>query len=269
MPKYSCTKCDREFNSYESLRKHVGRIHKIHSTNFFVEYHLDGVWPTCGCGCGEKVKWSHSLKGFTSYKQGHQSRVHNNWGHNKKAIEASAQTRREQFASGERTMWSKGKTVETDPSLQSAAKKLSARFTKKIKKEYSVRMKTMRADGTIPTLYRENSSQWKGGVSSINQLARADKRLYDEWKLPILQRDRFKCTQCPATKDLHIHHNGESFSNIIKKVMTIEDYEKLEEFDRKKDISERVVAYHINHHVSGATLCKDCHKALHPKLNFV
>ena len=49
---------------------------------------------------------------FNDYVKGHQSRVHNNWGHNEKAREKSAETRRIQYASGERIQWNKGKTWE-------------------------------------------------------------------------------------------------------------------------------------------------------------
>jgi hypothetical protein len=208
------------------------------------------------------VKWDAVNKKFRDYIHGHQSRIHNNWGHNPIAIEKSSETRRKQFESGERTVWSKGKTIETNLSLQSAAKKLSARFTPKIKKEYSIRMRTNRLNGTVPTLYGKDSSRWQGGVSSIQQIARASTELYKLWKYPILVRDGFKCTQCSNTAPLHVHHGKETFSDIIKKVMTLEDYEKLEEFNRKKDVSDRVVQYHIKNGVSGITLCEDCHKKI-------
>ena len=153
--------------------------------------------------------------------------------------------------------------------VESAAKKLSARYTPEIKEQYAERMSKMRKDGTIPTLYGKDSSRWQGGISAVNQIARADKRLYDLWKYPILIRDGFKCTRCSNTTLLHIHHDKETFSDIIKKVMTIEDYEKIEDFDRKKEISDKVIQYHIKNNVSGVTLCRDCHNKLHPSLNFI
>lgn len=61
--------------------------------------------------------------------------------------------------------------------------------------------------------------------------------------------------------------NGGVLARHLKKVMTLDDYEKLEEFDRKKDVSDRVVQYHIVNKVSGVTLCEECHKKLHPSLN--
>lgn len=268
MEKYVCARCQKEFSNYQALRKHVGRIHKIHATSFFVEFNLGRIWPVCKCGCNKKVLWSQARKGFRDYLHGHQSRIKNNWGHNPKAIAASAETRRKQFACGERTVWCVGLTKETDERLKQLGKKRSAKFTSGIKTEYAKRMQTNRLNGTIPTLFGKDSSQWQGGVSSVNQIARASNRLYTEWKLPILQRDGFKCTKCQNTKDLHIHHDKETFSEIIKKVITLDDYEHIEEFERKKEVAERVVSYHSKSNVSGVTLCRECHNKLHPSLNF-
>lgn len=48
----------------------------------------------CKCGCGEIVN--------KTWARGHASRVHNNWGHNPKAVKKSTNTRREQYKNGER-----------------------------------------------------------------------------------------------------------------------------------------------------------------------
>lgn len=55
---YKCTRCTSSFNTYESLRKHVARMHKISSENFYVEYKLNGIKPLCKCGCGEETNWN-------------------------------------------------------------------------------------------------------------------------------------------------------------------------------------------------------------------
>src|ERR1035437_8799038 len=123
MPKYKCQLCEEvEFDNYTSLSRHMGRTHKMDTTQFYIDYHLNGVWPLCKCGCEEKVKWSWQLKSFRDYCQGHQSRVHNNWGHNQKAIDASAETRRQQYASGERKVWNDGLTTD-DPRVMDNIKK--------------------------------------------------------------------------------------------------------------------------------------------------
>jgi hypothetical protein len=235
-----------------------------------VEYNLSGAWPVCKCGCEQKVKWSNELKGFTTYVKGHYSRVHNNWGHNQKAIDASSKTRRAQFDSGERTVWNVGLTKDTDDRVKRNGDKASDGIMSSDveRNNRSKKMKAQWESKNIVPLYGKDSSRWQGGVSSINQIARASTVLYKEWKYPILVRDGFKCTQCPNTKDLHVHHNKESFSEIIKKVMTFDDFEKLEEFNRKKEVADKVVAYHVDNEVDGVTLCKECHNVLHPSLNF-
>ena len=80
--------------------------------------------------------------------------------------------------------------------------------------------------------------------------------------------ETFKCKVCSSTKNLHVHHNGETFSEIIKKVMTSDDYEKINDFESKRMVVDKITDYHINESVSGEILCKRCHNDLHPSLNF-
>lgn len=265
-----CTRCGQEFENYDQLRRHTSRLHKVDSHTFYVEHYLNGVWPTCKCGCGEKVGWGAENKKFCDYVRGHQARVHNNWGHNPKAIEKSSETRRQQFASGDRTVWNAGLTKEIDERVAANGIARAASITDDDRKMYSEQMRKNRLDGTIPTLYGDKASRWEGGVSSINQLARASNELYELWKYPILVRDKFRCTKCQATTEagLHVHHDKETFSEIIKKVMTLSDSEKIDDFEVKKQVVAKVIKYHVDNSVSGVTLCKACHKELHPKLNF-
>lgn len=229
------------------------------------------MFPKCKCGCGEYVEWTNV--GYRDYKGKHwiafKNKTQNSWGHNPDAIEKSAETRRKQYASGERKTWNEGLTSETDVRVKKLGKIISERYTPEIKKQYAERMSQMRCDGTVPTLYGPKSSRWQGGVSSIQQIARSSKRLYDEWKYPILVRDGFKCTQCNNTQSLHVHHDAESFSDIIKKVMTIDDCKNISDFERKKLVSEKVIDYHVKNIVTGVTLCYECHNKIHPSLNFI
>ena len=271
MNEFKCKLCDKQYNNYNSLVKHANRTHKLERRQFYVDYYLNGIWPLCGCGCGKQTKWSYADKKFREFAGvGHLNRVRNNWGDNKIAQEKSAETRRKQYASGERKTWCDGLSIESDDRIKKLAENVKKTINSNPReiKRRSESMSIMRKDGTIPTLYREKSSQWKGGVSSIQQIARNDKRLYDLWKYPILVRDVFKCTTCDNTKDLHVHHDGETFSEIIKKVMTLDDYEKIDDFEIKKLITDKVIDYHIEKNVSGITLCKDCHNNFHPSLNF-
>lgn len=270
---FKCKTCSKEFVEYSILRKHCGRVHKVHSSQTCVDYLLNGIHPVCKCGCGEKTKWHGKNKGnikFNPYIIGHNNRVLNNWGHNKAAQIKSADTRRKQYADGERHSWCKGLNKETDDRIKKLADKTKNTILNDEDelKRRSDFMKKQRQNGSLPTLYKEKSSQWKGGVSSIQNVARNDKRLYERWKYPILVRDGFKCVECNNDKDLHIHHDKEKYCDIIKKVMTLDDYENINDYDTKKRVTDKILDYHIKNNVSGITLCKNCHNKIHPSLNF-
>jgi hypothetical protein len=227
------------------------------------------VWPTCKCGCGQKVKWSYGKKGFVEFSQGHQSRVKNNWGHNKKAQEKSAETRRKQYECGERKVWNEGLTKESDDRVKLNAIKSSISINSNADEIHrrSEYMKYQRKVGKIKILHGPDHSQWKGGVSEINILARTNRRLYDEWKYPILVRDEFKCKDCGNVNgQLHVHHDIETMGEIVKK-HTPDEYD-ITDFEFKKSIADKIVDYHIKNNVSGKTLCNKCHGSYHPSLNF-
>lgn len=116
---YNCKICSSSFESYESLRKHSSRVHKVHSNQCYVDFYLNGVWPTCKCGCNERIDpqcrdekmhvtdpdhcfWKQS------YKRGHVSRIKNNWGHNAIAVKKSHETQKKMYESGELKVWNKG-----------------------------------------------------------------------------------------------------------------------------------------------------------------
>ena len=201
----------------------------------------------CKCGCGDTVK--------NEWSKGHYSRVHNNWGHNPTAIENSAKTRREQYKNGERKVWNDGLTIE-DERVANNGKQVSKAFTQDRKDRYSKIMKKNRLDGTVPTLYGKDSSQWQGGTSPLSARVYASNKLYKEWKYPILKKAGFKCKECGSSKDLHIHHNKEMMNEILKK------------FTGKSNPVKKVVDYHVHNKISGVVLCYKHHKKQHPSLNF-
>lgn len=264
---YQCKQCEKQFDFYTSLSRHMGLTHHVDTIKFYVDYNLNGVWPVCKCGCGETVKWSASRKSFRDFNAGHQARIHNNWGHNPKAIKKSSETRRQQYALGERYQWNKGLTKEINESVRLNGELRSKSYTPEIKDEYSKRMRENRLNGTVPTLRGPQHSQWKGGVSEINVLARARVKLYKEWKYPILVRDGFKCAECGKSGNLHVHHDKEHMSEIIQKHFV--DGIKPKTFEEKETIADAVVDYHINNKVSGITLCGECHNQIHPSLNLM
>ena len=202
----------------------------------------------CKCGCGDTVK--------NEWVRGHVARVHNNWGHNLKAIENSANTRREQYKNGERKVWNDGLTAETDERVANNGKQVSKAFTQDRKDRYSKIMKKNRLDGTVPTLYGKDSSRWQGGTSPLSARVYASNRLYSDWKFPILKKAEFKCEECGDNKNLHVHHDKERMADILKS------------FVKDENPVEKVVDYHIYSKVSGVVLCKIHHIEQHPSLNF-
>ena len=121
-----CPYCERRFGTYNGLAKHVikEKAHgEITREQLLTDYAYNGVRPKCKCGCGgyTEIRYDGGAN-FADYVRGHSSRVHNNWGHNQKAIERSAETRREQYASGERVQWNKGKSWEETYTPEQIAK---------------------------------------------------------------------------------------------------------------------------------------------------
>ncbi len=129
---FKCKSCPKEYITLISLAKHNTRIHQISYHQFYVDYCLDGVWPTCSCGCGEKIDSLFSYKyqykvGDKRYIRGHISRVKNNWGHNEEAQKKSKETQREMYESGELVVWNKGETKETNENVKKISEKLKGR----------------------------------------------------------------------------------------------------------------------------------------------
>ena len=42
--------------SHKHLLHHIKKAHSIHWEDYFIKYFFKGKYPTCSCGCGEKVK---------------------------------------------------------------------------------------------------------------------------------------------------------------------------------------------------------------------
>jgi very-short-patch-repair endonuclease len=72
---HTCIHCSKIFNSYDALRRHSGKVHRQHASESYVLYSLNGNWPTCGCGCGERVNWSKGK--FAGYLPGHRAKINN------------------------------------------------------------------------------------------------------------------------------------------------------------------------------------------------
>lgn len=124
--KLKCPYCDFYAKNYNGLCKHVFK-HGIHDNitkeQLLTDVKYDGIRPTCKCGCGEYTTIINTNGAhFADYVQGHWNRIINNWGHNPKAKENSANVRREQYLSGERQQWNKGKKWDETYSIEEQAR---------------------------------------------------------------------------------------------------------------------------------------------------
>ena len=189
-----CKLCNEKFSKDWLLKRHITQNHKQTYEDYFVEFQMNGDKPTCKCGCGEITKFNSVESKFAEYRRGHISRIHNNWGHNKKAIENSSKTRRQQFKDGEREVWNKGLTKETDERVANNIVNLIKESKSKTgRMRRSDKMKKQWEDGNLNIRYGPDASRWKGGTSSISNIIYASNKLYKEWKYPILKRDDFSC----------------------------------------------------------------------------
>ncbi len=109
-----CKECKKEFESLDSLRRHRSQKHNINAEQTYIDYVLDGIKPTCKCGCGGSIKYLGIEAGYTEYIRGHSARVNNNWGHNLNAIKKSHETQKRMYGNGELVIWNKGLTIEDE-----------------------------------------------------------------------------------------------------------------------------------------------------------
>lgn len=105
---FKCSTCNREFKSYKGLQNHSSRTHKINADQLYVDFYLNGEWPVCKCGC--KSLLNRYGGKFGEYIKGHIARVNGGF-YTNEGVKKSTETRRQQYASGEREQWNKGKVM--------------------------------------------------------------------------------------------------------------------------------------------------------------
>ena len=121
-----CKICNQELTNPQGLSAHCRLKHKMKAEDVYIEYFLNGIPPTCACGCGERPKYMGIYEGFREYIHGHASRVHNNWGHNPEAHRKAGETQKKLYESGELKIWNKGLTSE-DERVKKYTEKLKGR----------------------------------------------------------------------------------------------------------------------------------------------
>lgn len=256
---FKCPHCDAyEASNLDSIRIHCQKRHSLPARQLYVLLFLpDGKEPTCACGCGEQTKFISLQKGFSEYVLGHSSRVKNNWGHNKEALNKSLKKRRDEGL-WNRDPWNRGKTKENDPEFAKIAEK--AYGNEDFKKRRSEIMSQNRLNKTVPDLKGSAHPNWRGGTSALQPLVRS--HIHNVWVYPKLKASGFRCSTCSSTSDLVVHHDQERFAAILHRAVEALG-EPGESFQKKSLIAEWVANYHVDRDVSGVVLCHQCHEDVH------
>jgi hypothetical protein len=277
---YKCPLCSYSYEKLISLSMHFRRLHHKTAKDLYIALYCNNVEPLCKCGCNEPTKFLDTTRGFSEYQWGHASRIHNNWGHNPIAIQKSIVTKQERAGTGCYTSWRKGLTKETDERLRATGAKgsITIQSNPEELKRRSERYKQNWLSGAFVPLQKEKHSQWKGGVSPLSSLCHSNRKLYTEWKYPLLKAAEFKCSVCGDAKELNVHHDQQTFAEILHLVAKEYDWpvsirEKFIESNPeilllKEKIPDAVAEYHIKNNIHGIVLCIKCHKKLHKNLNF-
>lgn len=281
---FNCPYCEKKYPSIVSLSLHCRKGHAVTAKQFYTKFYLNDVTPTCKCGCGQETTFLDVTRGFREYIRGHVARVKNNF-NTEKSMKNSQKTRRKMVQEGTwkpfhtketGEHWSKGLTKETDERIARKVENL----TEEDRRVLSERMRKGRLDGTIPTLSGKDHSQWKGGASALLSVCHGNRRLFQEWKYPLLVKAKFQCEKCGASRNdsprakLEVHHDKEMMSEIVRKVAQKHSWEdnytlptSEQTFELKTKIAEEVADFHIENNVSGVVLCVKCHKEEHDKHN--
>lgn len=263
---FKCPECDKQFE-LNGLAKHCSRTHKIESEVLYLLLFCEGERPTCACGCKEYVKYHNIVSGYSKFVPGHQARVSNNWGHNKKALDKSHETCRQLRATGELEVWNKGLTAESDQRVLKNGKSVSVSIRSDAKEleRRSHGMKNQWATKNLIPLRGLEHSQWKGGVSALQSLCRS--LVTNIWTIPKLKEAKFTCQRCGSRSDLNVHHSGERFADIVRIYCKQFGWSGDElDNDKKIKIAEAVARHHVEKEVPGIVVCHECHVRIHEEL---
>ena len=183
---YKCEICDKGYDSLWGLSSHNVRKHNTKPKETYIKYVLDGIRPTCQCGCGEEPTFLGIRKGFRDYIRGHASRVNNNWGHNVDAQKKSKDTQRKMYESGELVIWNKGITKEDDERLN-YGDKISSNLERSKKISKALKGRKMSKDA-MDRLDKGMRDYWSKEVNREKQRLLQSKRINKNHKSQLEKR---------------------------------------------------------------------------------
>ena len=123
---FFCKICQKECEGLNSLRSHSSQKHNIASEQIYIDYVLNGVKPTCECGCGETTNFITIGKGFSNFIQSHHNRVpgKNNFHKDPKTHQKAIETQKKNWKEGKYVGWWENKTPETLEKIEGIKEKL-------------------------------------------------------------------------------------------------------------------------------------------------
>lgn len=71
---FKCPECHSEFKTLKGLRRHCSMSHGMNHAEVHVRSNLNGVYPTCACGCGNSTLFYSENDAFAKY-HGHHEKV--------------------------------------------------------------------------------------------------------------------------------------------------------------------------------------------------
>lgn len=214
---FNCTFCDKSYNTAQGLNVHYRKTHELTGKELIYNLiHGISEIPTCRCGCGEQT--SLSTNGYREFVHGHYVRTTNGF-YSETGIARAAETRRKQFASGERTQWNKGIKLQGEKleKAQQVAKapercrKISEALTGKPKsEEHRQKIATNRKEywskPENQEAQRERRMQFiiNTGLGYSSKLEKLFKHMLDELNIEYIEQ--FYVKEIKALYDFKIKH---------------------------------------------------------------
>ena len=123
---FFCKICQKECEGLNSLRSHSIQKHNISSEQIYIDYVLNGVKPTCECGCGKTTKFLSVGRGYSKFIQSHHNRVpgKNNFHKNPNTHQKAIETQKKNWKEGKYVGWWENKTLETLEKIEGIKEKL-------------------------------------------------------------------------------------------------------------------------------------------------
>jgi len=161
---FFCKICQKECEGLNSLRSHSIQKHNISSEQIYIDYVLNGVKPTCECGCGKTTKFLSVGRGYSKFIQSHHNRVHgkNNFHKNPNTHQKAIETQKKNWKEGKYVGWWENKTPETLEKIEGIKEKLrndkerGKKISKKLKGVPKTEMSKIKNSKSQKIRYKNN-----------------------------------------------------------------------------------------------------------------